>query len=107
MLPRCVSCSTEMRCSKNGAMLVIPVGLRPYKIYEGDCYICDDCDMEIMMGFSKEPQYGPYHLMEKEAYEVISEAFERIGQHCVVEGFSSTLKYLKLVEEEMGWGDET
>lgn len=106
MNPYCISCSKEMICSKNGSVLVVPVGIRPYKIYQSDCYKCPNCGFEVMTGFAQKPT-DVYHELSREAHEKISETYKTIGRYCAVENYRDTKEYLEKLEKEIRQGDKT
>ena len=81
MRPICASCSTFMRCAKNGVPVEVLSDGEPYQLWHGDRYACPKCKHEVIAGFprlpisesyrpeytgvvSREEQYGPIVRVE-------------------------------------------
>ena len=52
----CVPCQTKYTIKKQGVLLVTTFGEnQPYKIYEGDVWICPNCSHELIAGVASHP----------------------------------------------------
>lgn len=53
--PVCVECRMEMKVLKNGIVTIyLDNNKRPYKIRNGDMWICKECDTRVLVGFGNE-----------------------------------------------------
>lgn len=51
----CVKCEMEMKPVKTGALVEEIAGTKPYKLWAGDAFKCEQCGAKVATGFGRTP----------------------------------------------------
>jgi len=51
----CAGCGAEMRCKKNGHVVITLAEGRPVALTDGDLYECPKCGTQVVIGLASKP----------------------------------------------------